>query len=200
MNAAAWSQWTGRWEEALTAARRRGGEDHAAPALQPPGLIIEPPASEEDLRVVEDDLGMAVPPSFRSVLSGFSAHVHFIWAVPYESRSLPHWGNCEWNLGDLVRLRAEWRKWIDVVFPDPSDRYDAVWHEKFPIMEVPNGDMIAIDQRSLDDESVIYLSHEDGQAMASYSAATSWTSSVGGQGSAVQARRIGSGCSSAAPR
>ena len=30
-------------------------------------------------------------------------------------------------------------------------------------MEVPNGDMIAIDRRSPDDESVIYLSHDDGQ-------------------------------------
>jgi hypothetical protein len=62
-----------------------------------------------------------------------------------------------------MRVRTEWLKWIDVVFPDLSDTYDAVWHDKFPVMEVPNGDMIAIDQRSHGDESVVYLSHDDGQ-------------------------------------
>ena len=155
--------WTPRWEAALEAARRLGGEDRAAPGFNQPGLEIAPPASEADVHQVEQQLGVSLPSSLRLVLCRFSAHVRFVWARPHESPDHPHWGYCEWDLGDLKRVRTEWLKWIDVVFPDPTETYDAVWHDKFPVMEVPNGDMIAIDQRSHDDESVVYLSHDDGQ-------------------------------------
>lgn len=157
----AWTAWRPRWEAALAAARRHGLDPDA---YHSPSLDVERPATEPEVAALEQELGAQLPSSLRSVLTRFSAHVRFTWTLSHDSRDLPNWGFCEWNLADLVRLRQEWQKWIAVVFPDRSDSYDVVWHDKFPIMEVPNGDMIGIDLATPDRETVIYLSHEDGKA------------------------------------
>jgi hypothetical protein len=43
--------------------------------------------------------------------------------------------------------------------PDPDDPYDRVWHGKYPLLRVPNGDLVAVDA----DGQVVYLSHDDGE-------------------------------------
>ncbi len=46
-------------------------------------------------------------------------------------------------------------------FPNPDDPYDRVWHQKLGWYTVSNGDSIGFDTEG-GRESVVYLSHEDG--------------------------------------
>jgi hypothetical protein len=68
-------------------------------------------------------------------------------------------GLLDLNFALLPRIYATYRGWVEGVFPDPRNSYDVIWHKKFPFMDVPNGDMLAIDPTT---QAVIYLSHEDG--------------------------------------
>jgi hypothetical protein len=68
-------------------------------------------------------------------------------------------GERSWSLDRVVTNIVDYRSWVDAVFPDRDDPYDAVWHGKYPWLGVPNGDFVAIDR----EDRVVHLSHDDGE-------------------------------------
>jgi hypothetical protein len=156
---------TGRW---------RDGDD------KPPTFEVDPPATEDEVRAVETELGQPVPQSLRRVIRQFSARVLIEWSLPEEVRPpdvfRQIWaGECRWDLKSFPALHKTHRDWIEHCFtakstprwPDKdSDKraieYDLVWHYKFAFLEVGNGDMVGIDIGHAADQPVVYLSHEDG--------------------------------------
>lgn len=153
-----WDPWIKRWNAALQACNRLGGEARL--------LRVERPAADAEVFAVERELGLKLPGSLREVLTGFAHAVEFGWYLPLDRRFPPPFheifgGNFSWDLGQLVRLEQTRREWIARVFSDPSDPYDRVWHEKLAFMEVPNGDLLAVDL-ARPGAPVVYLSHDDG--------------------------------------
>lgn len=139
---------------------------HAGYDVHP--LVFLPPATVSQVEEVERSLGFALPPSFRDTLLDLSAHVEFRWFAP-ENKRFPKpfdsnfCGDLHWSLGDMLQLKGAGDGWIEAVFPNPEDPYDAVWHNKLPFYDVGNGDYLAIDLDRSAYEQVVYLSHDDGQ-------------------------------------
>jgi pimeloyl-ACP methyl ester carboxylesterase len=63
----------------------------------------------------------------------------------------------------LLNPPSHRRSWVEEVFPDPSDPYDAVWHDKLAYADVGNGDLLALDLGREANGAVVYLSHDDGE-------------------------------------
>ncbi|MGD8454958.1 MAG: SMI1/KNR4 family protein [Anaerolineales bacterium] len=132
-----------------------------------PKFIIERPATEAEIKEIERVLQCSLPESFRRVLLTYSTRVEITWRLQDEDKPPELFrnifsGECRWNLQDLPSLQKIYQGWIDNCFPNPDDTYDVVWHNKFPIVDVGNGDYIGIDLGSKKG-SVIYLSHDDGR-------------------------------------
>jgi hypothetical protein len=150
-------EWVDRMKRMLLAVQQFGGETEP--------LVIAPPASEEEVAAVEAELGMAVPASFRKVLTEFSACVDLRWELP-DPTGLPEElrrigsGLLWWSVQAIAQMYDDYRGWVDEVFSDIADPYDKVWHGKFPALEVGNGDYIAISVEADQIGSVVYLSHE----------------------------------------
>jgi hypothetical protein len=68
-------------------------------------------------------------------------------------------GECRWDLALLPVLEERYHDWLKA-FPLVNDKYDGPWHNKFPVLEVGNGDMLAIDVSAPNQQPVVYLSHE----------------------------------------
>lgn len=142
----------GRWEE---------GRD------QKPEFRVAPPATPSDVERVEGSLGHALPSALREVVLKYSAAVSVLWQIP-DGMDAPEEfnqifaGECRWDLHALPALVAEHKDWIANCFSNPEDDYHRVWHAKLPILQVGNGDMIAIDPQE-PGEPVVYLSHDDGE-------------------------------------
>lgn len=79
----------------------------------------------------------------------YSAATRMEWALP-EGTEKPDvfrqiWsGECRWDLASLPELLETYRGWLEI-FPNPNDFWDGPWQNKFPVLEVGNGDMLAID-------------------------------------------------------
>jgi len=131
-------------------------------------LVIEPPASADQVNAIEERLGCKLPTSLRRVLTTAASRVEFAWFTP-PGHTFPDpfrqvfSGSLSWSLDDLLDLMTAVRGWIENAFPDPSDSYDRVWHHKLPFMEVGNGDYLALDMNQDGEGRVIYLSHDDGE-------------------------------------
>lgn len=129
-------------------------------------LLIEEPASIEKIEQMEKRLGVKLPSSFRKVLMEFSENVTFYWYLPDENTMPEEFsgifsGNLDWALNTLPVCEEGRLGWIEHVFPNPDDPYDAVWHDKLAFCDVGNGDMLAFDLREADDDAaIVYLSHE----------------------------------------
>ncbi len=52
---------------------------------------------------------------------------------------------------------------MEVCFPDITNDYDRVWHNKLAFQEVGNGDLIAVDLHPEQAGKIVYLSHDDGE-------------------------------------
>jgi hypothetical protein len=148
-----------RWRRTLTAISRIGGSTDP--------LRIDPPALENEIGPVEEALGFRLPSTFRNTILTFSRTASFAWYLPdkYElSRKFREIfsGDCHWSLDHLVEINDEKNKWINKVFPDPTDPYDEIWHEKFAFYQVGNGDFLSIDTKKGSSEEIVYLSHDDG--------------------------------------
>ncbi len=161
------ADWPGRWEAIRIACKRRGATGRWDSGRDgPPRVEIAPPADLAEVESVEKAIGRGIPASFRKVLLGYSRAVAVEWEVSKEiGATLPDvlreiWaGECRWNLEDLVSLDATYRECLGI-FSNPDDWFDVPWQDKFPVLEVGNGDMIVIDVRSDDEQPVVYLSHE----------------------------------------
>jgi len=157
---ARYENWVQRWQAALNACQRKGGETSR--------LVIMPPASEEAVSQIEAELGVAMPASFRRVLTHLSAHVEVHWKLTLEAERTQELrkvrrGNCSWSLPGMVEIARNYQLGLET-FPDINDPYDVVWHDKLAFANVPNGDQLAFDLKFMPDPPVVYLSHDDGEA------------------------------------
>ena len=131
-------------------------------------LIYEKPASENDLTIIENELGFKIPNDFRNVLLNESSHLEFKWFLP-DNFELPDalneifCGEIHWGTKFLVDFNKSKDDWIKECFPDPNNEYDKVWHKKFVFQEVGNGDYLSIDISDENYGRIIYLSHDDGE-------------------------------------
>jgi hypothetical protein len=154
-----WSAWPARWNEVLSACERLGGR--AEP------LVVEPPASQDTITGVEDDLDVRLPSAVRIVLRRFSSEIRLDWNLPEEVEppNLPevHWGGFAFSLDDVAHAERARRGWVEGCFRDPDDAYDVVWHEKIGLFSVPTGDVVAADV-SRDPAPIVYLSHDGGES------------------------------------
>lgn len=154
-----WDTWTSRWQEALEACSRLGGDVCE--------LIIRQPASEAEVAAVEQELGVALPTSFRQVLIQFSSAVDLGWYLPTDF-ALPaplreiFSGECYWDLSRIVDMERRRQLWIKDVFSFSDDPYNQVWHNVLAFRKIANGDMLAFDLSS-PTQPVIYLSHDGGE-------------------------------------
>ncbi len=156
---ASYAEWVRRWQAALDACQRMGGEAHE--------MAILPPASEEDIAQVEAEIGRVLPTSFRKVLTEFSGHLSLDWylpdnvVLPQELREIFS-GECSWGLPQLREAIKNYHGWLETNFADVEDSYDSVWHNKLAFAQVANGDLLAFDLKFVPDPPVVYLSHDGG--------------------------------------
>jgi hypothetical protein len=131
-------------------------------------VILDEPATLEQITQTEEQLGVKLPESFKKVLLGFSGHFSFRWFLPDELEQPNEFrgifcGTPNWSLEYLQYCEEERKGWIEAVFSNPENPYDAVWHNKLAFCEVGNGDYLAFDLNGSDDPTVVYLSHDDGE-------------------------------------
>lgn len=165
---ALYAGWVSRWQAAIDACQRKGGEQGK--------LLIGPPATTEAVADVESALGRPLSPSFKRVLLDFSAEVEVFWSLPDDvSWSLPetYWqifsGECNWSLSRMTKIASEYEEWLEVVgVNDPYVRLwygkpYRLWHGKMAFAQAGNGDDIAFDIEHSQDAPVVYLSHNGGE-------------------------------------
>jgi hypothetical protein len=148
------------WKLFAEAINKLGGEVQT--------LSFEEPATEDELAILEDKLGLELPFTFREVLLRFSKKVEFRWFMPNDLEfqgelSQIFSGDRHWSLDWIAQFDEDKRGWRDEVFPNKDDPYDKVWHNKLAFHEVGNGDYLAIDLAQPAHEPVVYLSHDDGE-------------------------------------
>jgi hypothetical protein len=159
--------WPTRWDALRSACQHRNATGRWAKGrANPPRFDIDPPAAPADVAAIEESLRQPLPPSFRRVLLEYSSAVCIEWEVADEARgTMPDvfreiWaGECRWDLSAIASLVATYQEWL-TIFTDPNDKYDGPWQNKFPVLEVCNGDMIAVDISTEATQPVVYLSHE----------------------------------------
>ena len=131
-------------------------------------LVFGPAASDAEILRLEEELGLSLPSSLRAVLATISGHLDFAWfaleelqfAAPFESNFS---GALQWSLNGLRSCEASRQMWISTCFPDVTNDYDRVWHDKLAFQEVGNGDLIAVDLRRECEGKIVYLSHDQGE-------------------------------------
>ena len=147
-------------------------------------LTIEKPATEDEIKAVEAQLGYTLPPHFREVLLENTAHLEFYWSIytdededyeddedeDYEDEEngvfLPDElaeissGELLFGLDLLLDYEDDRKGWVKEVYPDYNNEYDRVWHNKMAFHQVGNGDYIAIELELENYGKVVYLSHD----------------------------------------
>ena len=133
-------------------------------------LAIEKPATEEEIKAVEAQLGYTLPPHFREVLLENTTHVEFWWDInditDEDEDFLPEelaeifCGELLFGLDLLLGYEESRKSWIEDVYPDYNNKYDRVWHNKMSFQQVGNGDYIAIELEPENYGKVVYLSHD----------------------------------------
>lgn len=151
--------WQRRWKAAVRACERRGGTGSVRV-----GRTLE----RAQLATIESELGFAIPDSLADLFTRVAADVDVSWRLP-ENCEPPSpftelaWGGCAWDARRLPELEGIRRGWVEAVFPDRDDEYDRVWRDKLAILDVANGDLVAVDISRADRAPVVYLSHDCGE-------------------------------------
>jgi len=159
-----YNRWVRCWWSTLEGVKSLGAEASS--------LLIEFPAEEDEVLAVERALGRKLPASLRRTFREFSSGFEFNWlfydeddkVVPSPVERVYSGGFEKIELNRLVKAEEERQSWIQAVFSDPHDPYDAVWHNTLLVISVGNGDYIGIDMQS-DDGFVTYVSHEGYEAL-----------------------------------
>jgi len=131
-------------------------------------LIFEAPASFDDVYEIEQTLKYTLPEDFKKTLLTLSSHCDFKWFLP-DNFDLPHElrqifsGQLHWGIDFIIQFNQAKDGWVKEVFPDVTNEYDKVWHNKFVFQEVGNGDFISIDLTPDSPGKIVYLSHDDGE-------------------------------------
>jgi hypothetical protein len=134
-----------QWKEILKRVERVGGSVH---------MEIGLPATEEEVRRVEERLGRRLPASLRQTLLEFSKQVDVRWSFPHvfcppgEFKEVT-WGQVFWSLDWM----ADW------TLNDPESE----WQDKLLLSPVDNGDLIMLDLEAGEEAAVVYWNHEGGE-------------------------------------
>jgi len=118
--------------------------------------------------ILETELGVPLPESYRDTLLTVSSHVEFRWFVPRDTR-LPRplhgifSGGLRWSIALTKACEEARRSWVSEVFNNRADAYDLVWWDKLAFYEVGNGDYLAFDLCPETQGRIVYLSHDDGE-------------------------------------
>lgn len=123
-------------------------------------LSIEEPVSETVVRRVEKELKRTFPPALKRFFLECSPNINVKWglkqdvihALPEELREV-EFGSFIVNLDEFPAILANWSVWEDT-----SLDYD--FENLFPLLEVPNGDIIVMVERGKGKGKIIYLDHE----------------------------------------
>ena len=131
-------------------------------------VVVDEPASLGEVEAVEAAIGFALPAAYRDALLNISRHVEFRWFAPGEMGFGDPFrenfsGDLHWSLDLTAQLINDANSWVDEVFPNADDPYDAVWHNKAAFYDVGNGDYLAFDLSEAQYGSIVYLSHDDGE-------------------------------------
>ncbi|MBX7219642.1 MAG: SMI1/KNR4 family protein [Blastocatellia bacterium] len=151
------------WEKVWFQLVRRGAVGPFYRYRQRPTFFIEGPVlCFEELNTVERNLGFSIPAPLREFFLEYSQEIDISWQFPSESPvSFPNWGYCQLGLSQTLYLYGVYQNWLATCFNDLDNEYDLVWQNKFPIQEVGNGDLIALELNETDFGSILYLSHDD---------------------------------------
>ena len=133
-------------------------------------LTIEKPATEDEIKAVEAQLGYTLPPHFREVLLENTTHLEFGWdiddIIDEEDISLPDKlaeifrGKLLFGLDLLLDYEEDRQDWEGEAYPNSDKEYNRVWHNKMSFFQVGNGDYIAIELEPENYGKVVYLSHD----------------------------------------
>jgi hypothetical protein len=120
-------------------------------------LILEPPATIEEIGQIENKLGYILPASFRNVLLQYSKHVYFRWSfpdktvVPFKFKEI-FAGELGWN--------TKWLEDLTSIPDDIGNGYGESLRNKLSFFQVGNGDYLCLDM-SIETAPVVYWSHEE---------------------------------------
>ena len=154
-----WDRVVATWKATLEAVERVGGYTTLEAARSAGirhskvwGLTVEGPASVSDIRRIETDLGIGLPPAVSRFFLECSRSVDFRWQLPCDFL-LPEQFRELFCGGFSLSLEAlpeheRGRFSGEQTFPDPNDPYDVVWHQKLGVIPVMNGDYLGIDLRA----------------------------------------------------
>jgi hypothetical protein len=138
---------------------------------KPPAIIhLDPPANEEEIIIIEKEMGCSIPSSFRNVLKQYSRKVDVCWMFPVDDEEYKtiydhrfryfSWGILYWSLEELPTLQKKFQEWLINCYNDPNDSYGKHWYGKFPVCEVGCGDFTVIENERENSQQVVYLSHD----------------------------------------
>ena len=141
-------------------------------------LTIEKPATEDEIKAVEAQLGYTLPPHFREVLLENTAHLEFWWYIddfteededflPEELDNISS-GELLFGLDLLLDNERSRKGWVKDVCPSKSEEYCRVWNNKMCFQRVVNGDYIAIELEPENYGKVVYLSHDGASNLGTY--------------------------------
>lgn len=131
--------------------------------LQP---LVERPATTDEINSVENQIGKTIPEDLKKLFL-FSKHVEFSYQFDEtlsEEFRQNFSGGIYWNLDSLVGQYTNFQEWVKAsIDPEFNDREaigitEKLWQDKLPLMDVPNGDIIAIGNNP---SEIIYFSHEE---------------------------------------
>ena len=141
-------------------------------------LAIEKPATEEEVKAIEEQLGYTLPPHFREVLLENTAHLEFYWDVndvTIEDESIIpdalahiYCGELLFGLDLLLDYEEHRKEWAADVFPNYEDPEDRIWYNKLCFHINANGDYIAIELEPENYGKVVYLSHDGASNLGTY--------------------------------
>ncbi|PEF06856.1 hypothetical protein COM97_09335 [Bacillus thuringiensis] len=146
--------WINNWNETFHQIEKIKGDIES--------FVVEKSATEEEIKLTEQQLGYPLPISFKEVLVKFSKQVELRWSFPDEL-SIPaefddiFAGELCWNLESIEDL-AE----VADSLKDVGDNYGENLRQKLAFYTVPNGDYLALDLNSNnEDAAVVYWDHEE---------------------------------------
>lgn len=146
--------WINNWNETFHQIEKIKGDIES--------FVVEKSATEEEIKLTEQQLGYPLPISFKEVLVKFSKQVELRWSFPDEL-SIPaefddiFAGELCWNLDSIEDLT----EFADSL-KDVGDNYGENLRQKLAFYNVPNGDYLALDLNSNnEDAAVVYWDHEE---------------------------------------
>ncbi|WP_284640778.1 SMI1/KNR4 family protein [Paenibacillus silviterrae] len=142
-------QYQAKWEQTQQQIHSIGGKGSQ--------LVVEPPATIEQIDQIENRLGYKLPESFRNVLLHYSKHVYFRWFFPDETIVPVRFreifaGELGWN--------TEWIEDLSSISDDIGNGYGESLKYKLSFFMVGNGDYLCLDMNQ-ETTPVVYWSHEE---------------------------------------